>query len=71
LRFARRAARLTGFQNPDVLVTLAEAYADAGRPAEADETASRALAAAQASNPHMLPQIRRRLEEMRARAGQP
>jgi hypothetical protein len=68
VRFARRAARLTHFQNADVLLTLAECYADAGRPAEADETATRALDAAQATNPEAVGQIRWRVEEIRARA---
>jgi tetratricopeptide (TPR) repeat protein len=65
LRFARRAARLTEYQNPDVLLTLADTYAEAGRAADAAEAAGRALAAAQASDPKLVPQIRRRLEELR------
>ncbi len=68
LRFARRAARLTYFQNPDVLLTLAETYADAGRFAEARATADQALEVAQTSNPGLVPQIRWRLEAWQARA---
>jgi Flp pilus assembly protein TadD len=67
VRFGRRAARLTGFRNPDVLLTLAEAYAAADRPAEAEDTITRALKAVQASNPGLMPTIRRRGEEIRAR----
>jgi Flp pilus assembly protein TadD len=70
IRFARHAARLTQSQNADVLVTLAEAYADAGRFAEARDTAAQALDVAQAREPKAVPQIRRRLEEWRARAEQ-
>jgi tetratricopeptide (TPR) repeat protein len=69
LRYARRAARLTEFKNPDVLLTLADCYADVGRLAEADETATRALDAAQ-GNPQVLSQIRWRVEEIRSRVTQ-
>ncbi len=69
LPFALRAARLTHFQNADVLLTLADAYAEAGRPADAADAAAKALGAAQTNDPKRVPQIRRRLEELRARAG--
>jgi tetratricopeptide (TPR) repeat protein len=69
LHFARRAARLTHFENADVLVSLAEAYADAGRFAEADAAATRALDAAPDAKAVL--QIRLRLDEIRARAKQP
>jgi len=65
IRFARRAARLTNFTNPDVLLTLADAYAAANRFDEAEEAANKALDAAVASAPGMVPQIQRRLEELR------
>ncbi|HZT79261.1 MAG TPA: tetratricopeptide repeat protein, partial [Gemmataceae bacterium] len=68
VRCARRAARLTRFQNPDVLITLAEAYAGAGRTADADRTASQALDAARAGNPELVPQIRQRLREVQSRS---
>jgi tetratricopeptide (TPR) repeat protein len=68
LPFARRAARLTRFQDADVLMTLAGVYTDAGRLAEAEETLARALTAAQASNPQLVPQIHAGLEDLRARA---
>jgi predicted CXXCH cytochrome family protein len=67
LRFARRAARLTHYQNADVLLTLAKAYADLGRFADASDTAARALAVARTSDPKLVPQILRRLEELRQR----
>jgi len=67
LRFARRAARLTDSKNPDVLLTLAEIYTDAGRFAEAEETAAKGLAAAKNDSAPVTPQIRRRLEEIRSR----
>jgi tetratricopeptide (TPR) repeat protein len=65
LRFARRAAALTHYQNADILLTLAEVYADLDRLEEARDTAGRALAAARTSDPKLVPQIRRRLEELR------
>jgi tetratricopeptide (TPR) repeat protein len=68
LRFARRAARLGGSQNPLILVTLAETYADLGRFAEAAKAAERAQAAARAAQPGLEPQIRRRLDELRTLA---
>jgi tetratricopeptide (TPR) repeat protein len=71
LPFARRAARLTHYQNPDVLLTLAETYADVGRFADAEDIAAQALAAAKTKSPNLVPQIRGRLEEFRLRAGQP
>ncbi len=71
LRFARRAARLSQYQNPDILLTLAEAYADTGRFREAADSAAQALAAAKTKNPNLVAPIRDRLEEFRFRAGRP
>jgi tetratricopeptide (TPR) repeat protein len=68
LSFALRAARLTRFQNADPLLTLIDAYAALGRWSEAEETATRALNTEEISSPHLLPQIRQRLEELRARS---
>jgi tetratricopeptide (TPR) repeat protein len=68
VRFARRAARLTRFQDPDVLLALAESYTEAGRLADADATAVQALEAAQKGDPERVPQMRRRVEAIRARA---
>ena len=67
IRFARRAARLTKYANPDVLLTLTDAYAAANRFDEAAEVANKALDAAATSAPEMVPEIRRRLEELRGR----
>jgi tetratricopeptide (TPR) repeat protein len=65
--FARRAARLTQHTNPDVLLTLADAYAAANRLDEAAAAADEALAAAATAAPQMVPEIRRRLEDLRGR----
>jgi tetratricopeptide (TPR) repeat protein len=70
VRPAWRAARLTDFHEPDVLVTLAEAYADAGRSAEAAAAATKALEAADAAGdgrPRLGFDVRQRLEQLRAR----
>jgi tetratricopeptide (TPR) repeat protein len=67
VRYAQRAARLTHFANADVLVSLADAYAEAGRFAEASDAASRALEAAVTSAPQLVPSIHRRLEQYSAR----
>jgi Tfp pilus assembly protein PilF len=50
VELARQANELTGGENPTVLNTLAAAYAEAGRFAEALETARRALALAGAQS---------------------
>jgi len=65
IRFARRAARLTNFTNPDVLLTLVDAYVAANRFEEAAAAANKALDAAVTSAPAMVPEIRRRLGELR------
>lgn len=70
LRFAKRAVHLTRFQNSDMLVTLADSYADAGRFSEARDSAAQALEVAQSKAPALVPQIRRRLDELRTRAAQ-
>ncbi|HEY2251770.1 MAG TPA: tetratricopeptide repeat protein, partial [Planctomycetaceae bacterium] len=67
LRLAQRAVRLTRFENADTLLTLSDLYADLGRFAEAVETAIKALDAAQIRAPQSMPQIRQKLEELRAR----
>lgn len=71
LRLARRAAQLTRFQNPDILLTLAETYADAGRFADAENIAAQALAVTQTTDPKRVPQVRWRLEAIRERARWP
>ncbi len=68
LRFALRAASLTSFQNVDVLISLADSYADADRPVLAGETAAKALAAAQSGNAKLTPENRVRMELLVDRA---
>jgi tetratricopeptide (TPR) repeat protein len=65
VRLARRAARLTGQSNPDVLLTLADAYAAADRFDEAADVVEKVIAAAAATAPGMVPQLRVRLAELR------
>jgi spermidine synthase len=63
VRLAELANRLTGEQSPSVLDTLAAAYAAAGRFAEAQQTARRALERVDASgNAALRDPIRQRLE---------
>jgi tetratricopeptide (TPR) repeat protein len=68
LRFALRAARLTDFENPDILITLADSYASAHQPQEAGKAAAKALAASQAGKTHLAPEIRLRMELLQDRA---
>ena len=70
LRFARRAAQLTQFRDPDMLIALAESYLDVGRTTEAEDMAARALGAARTSSPDIQAQIHARVDELRARAKQ-
>ena len=58
LPFALRAARLTQFKDPYVLVTLAEVYIDLHRHDDAKTILAKATPVAQASAPQLLPQIR-------------
>jgi predicted Zn-dependent protease len=67
---AQKANRITGYRNPDLLDTLAAAYAEAGRFPDAVQTAQRAMAAAVSSgNQELAGKIAPRLE--RYKAGQP
>ncbi len=50
VELAQRAARLTGNRDPDILDTLAAAYAEAGRFSEAVKSAEQALALATSQN---------------------
>jgi hypothetical protein len=65
LLHARRAVRWSHSQNAKMLLTLADAYAAAHRPADARKALERALTAAEASNSGLLPTIRARLNESR------
>ena len=67
LRYAQRAARLSRFENADLLLTLTDVYADLGRFAEAAAAAKQALDAAQAHAPQLAPQIQQWLDELQAR----
>jgi tetratricopeptide (TPR) repeat protein len=67
VRPAWRAAKLTAFREPDVLVTLADAYADAGRAPEAAAAATKALEVADAGPSRLAFDVRQRLEQLRAR----
>ena len=49
IKFAKKACELTKYKQPEVLDTLAAAYASAGRFSEAVTTAEKALQLAQAS----------------------
>jgi tetratricopeptide (TPR) repeat protein len=64
--FARRAADLSQFKNPFVLDTLAAAYAESGRFAEAVETAQMAAALATAADKETAAGIAARLDIYRS-----
>lgn len=68
VRLAERASELSGGENPDHLDTLAAAYAEAGRFADAVRTAERALATAEPGS-ELAGAITQRLDGYRA--GQP
>jgi tetratricopeptide (TPR) repeat protein len=70
IRFARRAARLTDHQNPDVLLELGEAYADAGLYADAAAAGGKAFDLAQATSPVTAAQARRQRDHWRVLARQ-
>jgi tetratricopeptide (TPR) repeat protein len=67
VRYARKAAQFTDFANVDILLTFADVCSDAGRYSEAEDAAAKALSAARDSSPELLPDIRRRMEEIRKR----
>jgi tetratricopeptide (TPR) repeat protein len=69
VRLARGAAEATGFSEPQVLDTLARAYAAADRPGDAARTADRAAELADAGGqPALATQLRERAEAHRQRA---
>jgi tetratricopeptide (TPR) repeat protein len=70
IRYGKRAAALTHGENADVLVTLAAAYADAGKAAEAEKTVEKALDVARKSDPKLVALLQRRIDEIRKRAVQ-
>jgi tetratricopeptide (TPR) repeat protein len=64
VRFARRAVRWSDPQNAEARLTLADAYAAAGRPADARKAMEQALAAAESTNPQLAATIRARLRDL-------
>ena len=63
IRLAERACKITNYEKPEVLDTLAAAYAATGRFDQAIETAEKALESAQSSGQiELLNQIRKRLQ---------
>ena len=72
VELAQRANQLTGDNNPNLLCTLAAAYAEAGRFTEAVETAQRALQLAETySNPALAGDIRSEAEALSSRCPVP
>jgi len=70
IRLAERACELTGYKSPEILDTLAIAYAAAGRFSQAIETAQKAMDLAESAGQKALAnEIRKRLELYKA--GQP
>jgi tetratricopeptide (TPR) repeat protein len=63
IRFARRAVRWSDPNEAEALLTLADAYAAAGRGPEARRTLEQALALAETKNPAQAQLIRRRLAQ--------
>ncbi len=70
LKYGLRAARLTRFAEPEVLLNLADAYAADGRWDDAVRTAEQSLTVTQARQPLLAPRIRIRLDELRTRRHQ-
>jgi tetratricopeptide (TPR) repeat protein len=65
VRFARRADHWSEGQNPEVLVTLGDAYAAAGRSTDARSAFDRALSAAGRVRPDLAATIRERLRNLK------
>ena len=65
LKYALRAVHLTPNDDPEVLMNLAEAFANVGKWNEAAQAAEKALAVAQ--QPQVNTNIRIRLDELRTR----
>lgn len=64
VHYAHHAARLSGFQNIDILMTLGEALAIANRISEAIGVLDRAKSEAQLSHPELVPQLTQRITEL-------
>jgi tetratricopeptide (TPR) repeat protein len=65
LRYAKHAARLTSFQNAEILLSLMDAYADTEQWDFAVDAGQRALDLAQRADPKLVPRIQGRLLELR------
>ncbi len=65
VRYARRAAQLTDRRHADILLSLCDAYDDAGRRADAVEAAEQAVNVA--DDPAFAAQLRERLAELKSR----
>jgi tetratricopeptide (TPR) repeat protein len=65
VRFARRGIRFGNSKDLEALMTLAEAYAAAGYPAEARSKFQESLAVAQVTAPSLVPSIHERLNQLR------
>lgn len=70
LKYGLQAARLTRFEEPEILFNLSEAYAEVGQWSKAITTAEQALAIVPPPQSKLAAQIRIRLDEFRTRRGQ-
>ncbi len=68
VRYAQKSARMTRFENPDVLLTLAEIYVDLSRWDEAEDVAAKAIAGAEKPDSKLSYHLRRRFLEIRGQA---
>ena len=66
--FAVRASKLAKNQNPELLMILAEIYAEAGRPSDAIFAAEKAVGLARSSSSDTLGQLRKRQEKLHERS---
>ncbi|MCX7421179.1 MAG: tetratricopeptide repeat protein [Planctomycetia bacterium] len=66
--FAVRATKLAKNQNPELLMILAEIYAEAGRPSDAIFAAEKAVGLARSSKSNALGQLRKRQEKLHERS---
>lgn len=64
LDYAKRAAKLTKYENAYILENLADAYAAAGDPARTRDALERALAAAKATSPNSVVGIQTKLAKL-------
>lgn len=67
ITYAKNAAQLSGYEEPEIILNLSDAYADAGQWNDAIQAAEKGLAAAQKYRPRLVPQLRQRLADYRNR----